>query len=83
MILTLVAIWAIVLPVAILAITWQAARLRDAQFAVRDRSVPRVAPRRRDRCPPAPAAPRGRAGRSRVASARSCRAARDAARRPA
>ena len=31
MLLTLVAIWAIVLPVTILAVSWQAARLRDVR----------------------------------------------------
>ena len=44
MILTLVAIWAIVLPVAILAVSWQAARLRDVRSSQSaDRSGPRVA----------------------------------------
>jgi hypothetical protein len=44
MILTLVAIWAIVLPVAILAISWQAARLREARSSqTAGRSVPRLA----------------------------------------
>ena len=81
MLMTIVAIWAIVIPLAVLAVSWQAARLReDAASQTADRSVPppRVASRFAARL--CPTAPRGRAGPSRVASARSSRAARGAAR---
>ena len=44
MLLTFIAIWAIVLPVAILAVSWQAARLREERGSqTADRSVPRLA----------------------------------------
>ncbi|HTU96987.1 MAG TPA: hypothetical protein VMF14_14170 [Solirubrobacteraceae bacterium] len=34
MLVTIVAMWAIVIPIAVLAISWQAARCRDARAAV-------------------------------------------------
>jgi hypothetical protein len=43
MLLTMVAIWAIVLPVAVLAISWQAARRREVRSSQNaDRSAPRM-----------------------------------------
>jgi hypothetical protein len=46
MLLTIVAIWAILIPLAILAISWQSARLREARGSqTTDRSVPRPASR--------------------------------------
>ena len=41
MLLTIVAIWAIVIPLAILAVSWQVAKLRDERaLRAADRSVP-------------------------------------------
>jgi hypothetical protein len=43
MLLTIVVMWAIVLPLAILAITWQAAKLRNERVArMAGRSVPQL-----------------------------------------
>ena len=43
MLLTIVAIWAIVIPLAILGVSWQAARLREARVApTAKRSASRV-----------------------------------------
>jgi hypothetical protein len=42
MLLTIVAIWAVVIPLAILGVSWQAARLREARVSlVEDRPAPR------------------------------------------
>ena len=54
MLMTIVAIWAIVLPLAILAVSWQAARLREERgLQTAERSVP-AARRQPDRCPLVP-----------------------------
>ena len=44
MLMTMIAIWAIVLPLTILAVSWQTARLLDERrLQTADRSVPRLA----------------------------------------
>jgi len=81
MLLTIVAIWAVVIPLAILGISWQTARLREARASL---SAQRRAPRPTSPAGSLPACARRAARPRRTITRRVCpESPRGARRRPA
>jgi hypothetical protein len=81
MLLTIVAIWAVVIPLAILGVSWQAARLREARASLAEG---RPAPRPTSQAGSLPACARRAARPRRTVTRRVCpEHPRGAGRRPA